>query len=104
MDCISPTKNKRRLGGGEYEHLHTQTKRLCNGLGGSGHVECGVVVDTPMDTWDAPNHNPQNGHNANVPGMVFVLTHACSLPRCCPPRDVVQDSIAPDVWRVNLAI
>ncbi|XP_039521280.1 uncharacterized protein C10orf143 isoform X3 [Pimephales promelas] len=71
MDCISPTKNKRRLGGGEYEHLHTQTKRLCNGLGGSGHVECGVVVDTPMDTWDAPNHNPQNGHNANVPGMVL---------------------------------
>lgn len=22
--------------------------------------------------------------------------------RCYPPRDVVQDSIAPDVWRVNL--
>ncbi|XP_048026217.1 uncharacterized protein si:ch211-221j21.3 isoform X2 [Megalobrama amblycephala] len=46
-------------------------KRPCSGLGGRGHVEYGVVVDTPMDTWDAPNHSPQNGHSASVPGMVL---------------------------------
>ncbi|XP_077056342.1 uncharacterized protein LOC143709657 isoform X2 [Siphateles boraxobius] len=84
MDCISTMQNKRRHGG-EYEQLHKQAKRLCNGLGGSEHVEYGVVVvDTPMDTWDAPNHSPQNGHNANVPGMQVLPAPGRGAGQYCP--------------------
>ncbi|XP_073774972.1 uncharacterized protein si:ch211-221j21.3 isoform X1 [Danio rerio] len=68
MDCISPMQNKRRHSG-ELEQWHNQPKRQCNGLGGCGQLEYSVVVDTPMDTWDAPNHSSQNGHSANVPVM-----------------------------------
>ncbi|KTG41513.1 hypothetical protein cypCar_00047792 [Cyprinus carpio] len=68
MDCISPMQNKRRHSG-ELEQGHNQSKRLCNGLGGCGRVEYGAVMETQMDTWDAQNHSPQNGHSASVPGM-----------------------------------
>ncbi|XP_067286320.1 uncharacterized protein si:ch211-221j21.3 isoform X2 [Pseudorasbora parva] len=85
MDCISPMQNKRRRSG-EIEQWLNQAKRQCNGLGGRGHVEYGVVVvDTPMETGDAPHHSPQNGHSASVPGMVLpapVRGAGQHCPRC----------------------
>ncbi|XP_048026218.1 uncharacterized protein C10orf143 homolog [Chanodichthys erythropterus] len=83
MDCISSMQNKRRRSG-EFEQWHNQAKRPCSGLGGRGHVEYGVVVDTPMDTWDAPNHSPQNGHSASVPGMQVLPAPGRGAGQHCP--------------------
>ncbi|XP_050979654.1 uncharacterized protein C10orf143 isoform X1 [Labeo rohita] len=78
MDCIRTMQNKRRHSG-ELEQWQNQTKRQCNGLGG-----CGQVMDTPMDTWDAQNHSPQNGHNTSVPGMQVLPAPGRGAGQHCP--------------------
>ncbi|TRY99164.1 hypothetical protein DNTS_030567 [Danionella cerebrum] len=70
MDSLSLIQTKRRLDGG-LEGCHNQPKRLCNGLGGCAKAENGMVIDSPMDTWDAQNHSTHNRHGASVPGMVL---------------------------------
>ncbi|XP_051968579.1 uncharacterized protein C10orf143-like isoform X3 [Xyrauchen texanus] len=85
MDCISPMQNKRRRSG-ELEQWHTESKRLCSRLGGCDQVEYGAVMDTPMDTWDPPNHSPQNGHggNGHVPSMQVLAAPGRGAGQGCP--------------------
>ncbi|XP_065118636.1 uncharacterized protein [Paramisgurnus dabryanus] len=85
MDCINPMQKKRRHSE-EVEQWLKQSKRLCNGLGGCGPVEYNGVIDTPMDTWDPPNHGTQNGHGANgyVPGMQVLGASGRGAGQICP--------------------
>ncbi|XP_061088401.1 uncharacterized protein si:ch211-221j21.3 [Conger conger] len=88
MNCIISVRNKRPQEDLEDSgHFH-QAKRLCNGFGSCGEVECGAEAGSPMDTRENQQHGLQkcnslpNHHDRNMVFAAQVGVYPQMCPRC----------------------
>ncbi|KAG7324887.1 hypothetical protein KOW79_011203 [Hemibagrus wyckioides] len=83
MDYINPLEQNKRQREEEHSQWECQAKRACTELVRCIEVKCDVMMDSPMDSWDTPQVDHQNGASPNqhITTMVLGATQQ-PCPRC----------------------